>query len=305
MQKLTITFLGLAALAASGCAVTTAGVSPGDERNFVRSLDDVNAGRAIKARMVRADYKLGDVDIEVAEGIAVLTGNVTDPEARIEAERIAWSAPEVIQVGNEINVNGKYGLIRGSKDGLLNAAIRTRLVADTSVKARNINIETHDGIVYLLGVARTPRELERVAYIASTTKGAREIVSYITYPKGQSQTASFSAPETVSEHNSAAPLQSTPPASAYNSSPELRPLPQGLTTQPPAGDVPNTQAGLDSATPSDEPYYRDPKTGERIFLAPGTKTVPYVPGGGENDAPHYIDPATGKQIPITYRRNGN
>ena len=302
MQKLTITILSLAALSASGCAVTTAGVSPGDERNFVRSLDDVNAGRAIKARMVRADHKLGDVDIEVAEGIAVLTGNVTNPEARLEAERIAWSASDVVQVGNEIQVNSKNSFVRGSKDSFLNAAIRTRMVADTSVKARNVNIETHNGVVYLLGVARTPQELERFTHIASTTKGVKEVVSYITYPNTQTQAASYLAPAPVAQPN-----YTLPPTSPYSAQPESRALPKGLTAEPSAGlpplSSPNAQAQLGSGPlESGEPYYRDPKTGERITLAPGTKTVPYIPGGGEHDAPHYIDPETGKQIPIIYRR---
>lgn len=300
MQKLTMTIMGIAALSSAGCAVTTAGVSPGDERNFVRSLDDVNAGRAIKARMVRADYKLGGVDIEVAEGIAVLTGNVSDPEARAEAERIARSAPDVIQVGNEIKVSQKQGFVRGSKDKFLNAAIRTRLVAEKSVKARNVNIETHDGVVYLLGVARTPEELERIAYIASSTKGTREVISYMTYPNAHMQNASFDSSTPISHQSYNAPSMS-----AEASAPTYRALPDGLTSQPAPSLPPalqNAPAELGSgAIESGEPYYRDPKTGERITLAPGTKTVPYIPGGG-GAAPHYIDPDTGEQIPITYRR---
>lgn len=293
--------MGLAALSSAGCAVTTAGVSPGDERNFVRSLDDVNAGRAIKARMVRADYKLGGVDIEVAEGIAVLTGNVSDPEARAEAERIARSAPDILQVGNEIKISQKQGFIRGSKDKFLNAAIRTRLVAEKSVKARNVNIEAHDGVVYLLGVARTPQELEKIAYIASSTKGTREVISYMTYPNAYEQNISYTPGVSVTQQSYSAPQMS-----AESSPPTYRALPEGLTTQPAPSLPPVIQQ---SPSPnlgtgpieSGEPYYRDPKTGERITLAPGTKTVPYIPGGG-GAAPHYIDPDTGKQIPITYRR---
>jgi len=53
----------LLAASVSGCAVATAGVKKGDERNFVRSVKDVNAGRVIEARMTRAyDYSLKGVD---------------------------------------------------------------------------------------------------------------------------------------------------------------------------------------------------------------------------------------------------
>jgi len=105
------------------------------------------------------DYKLGNVDVEVAEGIVVLSGNVPSQEARIEAERIAWSAPRVDKIGNEIQIKEGRSFIRGTKDGVLTSAVKTRLLADKAVKGRNINVETHDGIVYLLGVARNPYEL--------------------------------------------------------------------------------------------------------------------------------------------------
>jgi osmotically-inducible protein OsmY len=163
----------------SGCAVTTAGIKKGDERNFARSLNDVNAGRAIKARMVRAyDYSLKGVDVEVAQGVVLLSGNVPSKADRIEAARIAWSAPKIDQVGNEVMIKDKQSFTRNAKDGLLEKAVRTRLIAERNVKARNFNIETHDGIVYLMGVARTQGELELAAQIAAETRGTQEVVSY-------------------------------------------------------------------------------------------------------------------------------
>ena len=295
MRMLTIMAMSLAAIAVSGCAVTTAGVKPGDERNFVRSLDDINAGRAIKARMTRAtEFQLNKVDVEVAEGIAVLTGSVPTQEDRIEAERIAWSAPTVEQVGNEVHLDNETGLMRGTKDTFLNTAIRTRLIAEKTVKARNINIETHNGVVYLLGVARTPQELERTAQIASTTKGAREVISYIKMAGAEVQNANYveAAPEET-----------------IRTLPQQRGIPQGLSATPEgnSGDyaavpqpAPASPGVGDNTLESGEPYYRDPVTGKRIILPPGTVTVPYNPNAAADAEPHYIDPATGEKIQIRY-----
>ena len=81
----------------SGCSLTSAGLSKHDERSFAGVLNDVNAGKAIKARMTRAyDYNLKNVDIEVSEGVALLSGNTPSKEDRIEAARIAWSAPHAV-----------------------------------------------------------------------------------------------------------------------------------------------------------------------------------------------------------------
>ena len=313
MKKLTVILLAstlaLSGFALSGCAVTTAGIKKGDERNFVRSLNDVSAGRAIKARMTRApDVDLGEVDVEVAQGIVLLSGNVPDPQYRIEAERIAWSAPNVSEVGNEIQIKSSQGFVRNAKDGILNKAVKTRLIAAGSVQARNFNVETHDGIVYLLGIARTPEELARAAEIASTTRGAREVISYARIADG-------AATQNYPQYQ--APHQGVSSASSSASQPQYRSLPQALSAAPTPG----------------EPIYRDPKTGEIIDLPPGTKTIPYVPpvGGGLpsasgqfpsdeelgryrvgtpgeaistiESAPYYIDPETGKQIPVRFMKD--
>lgn len=257
-------FLSVALL--SGCAVATAGISKGDERSFVRSLNDVNAGRAVEARIKRAhDYELGGVDVEVAEGVLLLSGNVPRKEDRIEAARIAWSAPHVQQVGNEIMVKDKQGFVRNTKDGLLEKSVRARMTVDKYVKGRNFNIETHDGIVYLLGVARTPQELERAARIAALTRGTREVISYVrvadldpammqgspqqrelpdfvsSAPLPDMDVADTPAPMRIAPMNEPVPYQEWQPGQAYE---------QGLTIEP--------------ADPDAEPYYIDPQTGEQI-----------------------------------------
>lgn len=316
MKKLTLILLPatlvLSSFALSSCAVTSAGLSKNNERSFVRSLDDVSAGRAIKARMLRAaDVDLSEVDVEVAQGIVLLTGNVKTPDARIEAERIAWSGPKITEIGNEIQLKDGQGFVRNTKDGILNKSVKTRLIAASDVKSSNFNVETHDGVVYLLGIARTPEELERAAEIASTTRGAREVISYARVIEGQ---APQSYPQYQSPAQAAPSVEySAPQVAPQISAPTYRSLPGALSAAPTPPSVPG------------EPIYRDPTTGEIIELAPGTKTIPYRPNAGAapafpsdeelgryrvgtpgeavstiESAPYYIDPETGKQIPVRY-----
>ncbi|WP_284386511.1 BON domain-containing protein [Algimonas ampicilliniresistens] len=267
----------ISAIMISGCAVATAGIEKGDERSFVRSLNDVNAGRAIGSRMKRAhDYELGGVDVEVAEGVVLLSGNVPRKEDRIEAARIAWSAPRVQQVGNEIMIKDKQGFVRNTKDGFLEKSVRARLTADKYVKGRNYNIETHDGVVYLMGVARSAEELERAARIASLTRGTREVISYVRIadlPNAPDMGAEAAVPQSM------VPVQ--------------RPLPDFLTDEPmPGQDLADTPAPMRQA-PMDEPIpYRDPQSANPYDL--GQTVVPADP----NAAPYYIDPETGQQIQV-------
>lgn len=264
----------------SSCAVASAGIKKGDERSFVGSLNDVNAGRAIEARLKRAyAYELGGVDVEVAEGVVLLTGNAPRKEDRIEAGRIAWSASNIDQVGNEIMIQDKQGMVRNTKDGFLEKSVRARLTADKYVKGRNFNIETHDGIVYLLGVARDPGELERAAKIASLTRGTREVISYVRLAN------------VPIEMQAAAQSQ----AGARVAAPSQRALPDFLTTEPlPQQDradvpAPMRQAPMDESVP-----YRTPGVPAPYNL--GQSDAPF--NADPNAPPFYIDPDTGEQIAV-------
>lgn len=292
MKKLTLISALASSLAISftlsACSVTSAGVKPGDERNFSRSLNDVSVERVIESRLKRADgFDLSKVDVEVAEGIVVLSGSAPTAEDRIEAERIAWSAPHIDQIGNEIMVGtAAQGFIAGTKNNVLGSSVRTRLIADKSVKSRNVNIEARNGIVYLLGVARSAEELERITYLASTTKGAREVVSYMKVHNGDNlpQTQNYAA---VPNSFSQAPLPFNPPpnaslpqASLPNvQAPAQRELPSFLTQAPqgPNLSVPNISGSVTQPIDPLAPYYRDPRTGERIELDPNTGTIPFQP----------------------------
>jgi len=335
MKSLTIFSAAILSLSLAGCTtVTTAGVTKGDERNFARSVNDVSAERVIKARMRRADgFNLKGVNVDVREGIVLLAGNVPNQEDRIEAERIAWSAPRVDQVGNEILMKDKQGAIRNAKDKLLTTSVKTRLTADKYVKARNINVESHDGVVYLLGVARNQAELERVAQIASETRGTREVISYVTVAGIPSAISQFGQSARV-----AAPVQYAPttPQSGY-AAPQ-RELPSFLTTTPTPGPslaqpvpVPSPYAsspgiaapsGTVTAAPLSQPMPLIPQSAPQAPTAPakiadmGDRLNKEFPSDNElgkyrtgaageavsiiESEPYYIDPETGKEIPVRF-----
>ncbi len=329
MKSLTIFSAAILSLSLAGCTtITTAGVSKGDERNFARSVNDVSAERVIKARMRRADgFKLKGVNVDVREGIVLLAGNVPRQEDRIEAERIAWSAPRVDQVGNEILMKDKQGAIRNAKDGLLTTSVKTRLTADKYVKSRNLNVESHDGVVYLLGVARNQAELERAAQIASETRGTREVVSYVKVAGIPSAISQFGQSARV-----AAPVQYAPtaPQPSY-AAPQpsyaapQRELPSFLTTTPspapsPYAATPGIAApsGTVIAAPLSQPIPLIPQAptapaqiadmGDRLNKEfPSDNDLGKYRTGSAGEAvsiiesePYYIDPDTGKEIPVKF-----
>ncbi|PHS29412.1 MAG: transport-associated protein [Robiginitomaculum sp.] len=165
----------------AGCVVSTVTGATSKERSVGRSIDDTSAGIAIGARIRRyPDGDLSGVRIAVEDGLVLLSGNVPEPQLRLEAERIAWSAPKVVKVANEIEVTGKRGFFGNAKDRWITTQVRSRILADKSVRSVNINIETRNKVVFLLGLVRTEGEIKRATGHASLVPGVQKVVSYLT-----------------------------------------------------------------------------------------------------------------------------
>lgn len=182
--------LALVAIAAStvvsGCvtaAVGTAasvGIFAAQDRTIGEGIDDATASNQVKLRLLAADRAaFQEVDVEVANGNLLLSGAVPTAEHRQAAETIARSVVSLDNVFNELFIGPRSSLVRGAQDEIITAQIRARLTASPSVRAINVNIETFNGNVYLMGTARTEQELQRAAEIASVVGGVQRVVSFM------------------------------------------------------------------------------------------------------------------------------
>ena len=259
MRKLFLLSAATLLVVAPGCAITSAALDADDGRTVSASISDMSAARTIRARMLRAHgFKLGGVDVEVRGGTALLTGHAPRPEDRVEAERIAWSAPQIADIGNEITVGDKQKFFRNAKDGILEKSVRTRLIA-SDVSARDLNIETHDGVVYMLGIVDSLEERDHATRIAATTRGTREVVSYLRVMEAP-------APQTsLSVSNTPRPIPAEPldmPEEVVRATPVVPVTP--LSDVPGGGDVVVEEIPIPSDADRGAPFYINPDSGERI-----------------------------------------
>lgn len=169
---------------ASGCATAIVGaagataVTATQERSFGEALDDAAVSNEIKSKLL-ANGGMSEVDVEVAGGVVLLSGRVWTPELRLKAESLAWSVRRADDVANEIRVEAPGGFFANASDELISTRVRARLLGSSTVQANNFNVETYGGTVYLLGVARSARELEQAAEEASKVGGVNQVVSYV------------------------------------------------------------------------------------------------------------------------------
>jgi osmotically-inducible protein OsmY len=186
MRKLPALACALTALSLSGCAVAALGTAGAvglttvQEKTMGEALDDATSSSEIKAKLLsESGARFAEVDVEVSSGLVLLSGRVNEPEDRTRAEGIAWSSSRTLDVANEIRIEPPGGFIANVSDEIITGRVRARLIGSATVRSVNFNIETYGGIVYLMGIARSPEELRAAAEEASMVGGVKQVVSYV------------------------------------------------------------------------------------------------------------------------------
>lgn len=119
------------------------------------------------------------LDMTVREGRVMITGVVQDPQWRVDAVRLAWQAPGVRQVINEIRVENSEGISGYARDSWISTQLRTKMIVDKDIRSIDYNFESVGGIIYLMGIARDQEELDRVINHARSISYVKEVVSYV------------------------------------------------------------------------------------------------------------------------------
>jgi osmotically-inducible protein OsmY len=70
-------------------------------------------------------------------------------------------------------------------DSGITSSVKSKLIADDMVKARNIDVDTRDRVVTLRGTVQSPTEENRAVEIARNTKGVADVVNRIAIVSGE------------------------------------------------------------------------------------------------------------------------
>ena len=172
----------------SGCgpgavisAGSTVGVVAAQERTVGRAVDDLTIKTAIISRYAQKDVNdlLVNVDVELSEGRVLLTGDVNKQETAIEAVKLAWQVEGVKEVLNELKINDKGDWQKWLTDIWITQQVRAKLLLEKNVRSINYSIETVHGTVYIMGIAQSKAEMDKVMYIASITRYVKEVVNHV------------------------------------------------------------------------------------------------------------------------------
>ncbi len=90
----------------------------------------------------------------------LLTGIVPAPDDRVEAVRQAWQAKGGLEVIDEVQVSDRAGIADYLRDAKITSQLRFQMLRDRDISDVNYTVETVNGIVYLMGIARSRAELD-------------------------------------------------------------------------------------------------------------------------------------------------
>jgi osmotically-inducible protein OsmY len=180
------TLLLAAALPLSGCIETAvgagavAGTSAMQDRGIKGAAYDTGIRAEINHAWLEKDHKMWmSLNLQVYEGRVLVSGTVPNEDMRADAVELAWKPKNVREVINEVQVTAEGGVVNYARDTAISTELNGRLLFAKNVQSVNYSTEVVNGTIYLLGVAQTQSELDRVVDIARNISNVKRVVSHV------------------------------------------------------------------------------------------------------------------------------
>lgn len=145
-----------------------------------KAAEDRRIEEAIGDALFQHDLALfAAVEATADAGAVTLSGEVRDRYEAVEALRLAWSVPEVRAVTSVLRAANGPGISGMARDRWIRGQLQRAVAADPGIDPAGYSIETVDQRIYLLGIARSPAELERVLAHARQIAYVRGIANHV------------------------------------------------------------------------------------------------------------------------------
>ena len=176
----------LGTLPLSGCgslfigAVATGGAAAVEERSIGNVVDDLTIRAELNQLFFKDNFDLlQSVSFSVIEGRVLLKGSVKTQEDRIRGLELAWQASGVREVINEIQVTDQGGIANYARDTWISTQLKAEILFDMDILSINYNVETINGIIYVVGIAQDQAELDKVVDHARRIENVKQVVSHV------------------------------------------------------------------------------------------------------------------------------
>ena len=181
-RSIGIIFLALTSTNCGGVMVgasSSLGLAAFEERSLKTLSNDLAIATQLRLNLLNAkkEFTIG-VSIEVFESQVLMTGALENDNLIAEAIQIAWKIKGVKKVINEIQLKD-INIKDFTGDVLITTKMSSKITLDRDIFAINYKIATVNGIMYLIGLAQSQKELKKVFNHAKNIRGVNKIISHV------------------------------------------------------------------------------------------------------------------------------
>ena len=162
-------------------ASARAGIAIAEERSVRNVISDTALKLEVNKRLLESSFEnlFWTVSITVFEGRILLTGRLDSEELRDQVNEIVWGIDGVKEVLNEVELLKDTNTVNPVRDKLIALTLRSKIISDQNILGINYKIAAYNRTIYLIGVAQTDVELDRVIEHARSVRYVRHLINFV------------------------------------------------------------------------------------------------------------------------------
>lgn len=167
------------------CLVASSSAALASEEWKEDALDAWIDGKAETTLLLNSNLNSFDINTNVANKVVTLTGSVDNKTEKSLAEELVSGLEGVASVNNELTVVKETtkqdgDMLNAITDSKITAVVKTRLLMDTNVSGTDINVDTEEKVVTLIGNVQSDSEHDLALSIARNVRDVNKVVDELT-----------------------------------------------------------------------------------------------------------------------------
>jgi osmotically-inducible protein OsmY len=144
------------------------------------ALSDAGITTKVKAKLAAdSTVKATQINVDTKDKVVTLSGTVDNEAAKTQALALARGTEGVSDVVDNLTLTApaqaQSGIGQALDDATITAAVKSKLIADTTVGGLKIDVDTQSGVVSLAGPVKSQTEKDTALRIARETSGVKDV----------------------------------------------------------------------------------------------------------------------------------
>ncbi len=163
-----------------------AGNASTSTRGFSGTIEDTYLMSKITAKISAMNLSnLTNINVSVNRGEVLLTGNIQSQEDRLDLIKKVWEVKEIRKIYNEVKVGESLSIIDKTEDIIFETKIENRLLFEDGIYSNNYDVEVVDGNVYVMGIASSIEEKNKLENYLKTMNDIKRLILFISIAKNE------------------------------------------------------------------------------------------------------------------------